>query len=85
MLDLIKANIRQEGIPLQPGKDGHKRGAFLFVDKIKLHRETPSTTNNSILHSVAENGSVQAVCQLLEWNADINALNLVLSSQPYVK
>jgi hypothetical protein len=36
IFDLIKANLLKEGIPLQPGKAGHKWGGFLFVDEIKL-------------------------------------------------
>ena len=108
IFDLIKANLRKEGIPLQPGKAGHKWGGFLFVDEIKLcnrleinyqkpcktnnslfpimscirpsmpEDETPSTTNNSFLHLIAENGDMEAVLLLLEWNADINALNMVM-------
>jgi hypothetical protein len=77
IFDLIKANLHKEGIRLQPGKDGHKWGGFLFVDEIKFRdqHEKTSTKNNSILHLAAERCNIQAVRQLLEWKADVNALN----------
>lgn len=77
ILDLVKANLAQEGIPLQPGKAGHKWGGLLFVDEIRLCSPTPSTMNNSMLHLIAEKGDVQAGRLLLEWKADVNASNWV--------
>ena len=67
IFDLIKANLRQEGIPLQPGKAGHKWGGFLFVDEIKLHHQystwsrTDSINNNSFLNLIVQKGDIQAV------------------------
>ncbi len=63
IFDLIKAKFLQEGIPLQPGKAGHKWGGFLFVDEIKLCEFAncyPQPPPRSILHLVAEKGDVQA-------------------------
>jgi hypothetical protein len=76
IFDLIRANLRREGIPLQPGKVGHKWGGSLFVDEIKICHELPSKTNDSILHLIAEKGDIHAIHLLLDWNADVNASNV---------
>jgi hypothetical protein len=81
IFDLIKAYLRKEGIPLQPGTAGHKWGGSLFVDKIKLCPWI-STKNNSILHLIAEKADMDALKLLLDWNADVNALNGVTLSPP---
>jgi hypothetical protein len=78
IFDLIKANLRREGIPLQPGKAGHKWGGVIFVDEIKLSQQRPSTVNNSILHLIAEIGDIHALHLLLEWKADVNVSNGVM-------
>ena len=78
ILDLIKANLLQEGIPLEPGKAGHKWGGFLFVDEIKMCRKGNWLSENSFLHLAAEQGAIQAMCKLLEWKADVNAVDEVV-------
>jgi hypothetical protein len=75
ILDMIKAYLRKEGIPLQPGKAGHKWGGFLFIDEINIFHQTPSTTNNSILHFFADKADMRILNLLLDWNANVNALN----------
>jgi hypothetical protein len=79
ILDLIKANLLKEGIPLQPGKAGHKWGGFLFVDEIKIFEKDKSPGANSFLHILAEGGDIQSVLLLLDWKADVSALNEVFS------
>ncbi len=82
IFDMIKAYLRQEEIPLQPGMAGHKWGGNLFVDEIKLCPQIPLTTNNSIVHLIAEKGDMHALQLLLDWNADVNAYNGVTLPRP---
>jgi hypothetical protein len=75
ILDLIKGHVRMEAIPLQPGKAGHKWGGNLFVDRIRIKcHQCAQNDLMSIVQVVANSGNIPAVCQLLEWNADINTI-----------